>query len=390
MKNVDLREFKDFNDGHLKKMHAQHPNIQFLKLSGPINEWPEIKHLKSIKIEILNDASCVNLATQCPQLQDIDIPLTQITNIGLEAIAEKCSDLQKLVTNSTDIDDQGVRLIINSCPHLKKLCVESTKITSKAIENLSQKCPNISELNFEGCNLDDHVFEELAQCSNLEDLILSQIPRITNEGLKKLENCKKLKKLHLCWTNIGDEGIQALTKCPIQDLNLRGTKVGDKGITAVASSFSAMEVLCLAQTRISKDAIKELAQLSKLKHLDLFRLPISDVELEAISENCHDLQFVDLSATIVGDKGVKALVENCPGLQVLDLDRTKVGNEGIIAISTNAHNLVELRIACFNLDAAKIAELANCPKLRNVMIPMHQGRLLTTRNDKIIIEEIFL
>lgn len=365
MKDVDLREFKDFNDGHLKELYEKYPEIRSLTINGPIDKWPEMKHLHSITISKIDDASCDNLAAQCPPLQ--------------------------------------------------KFYFDSTTVTSKAIANLAKNCPDISTLHFQNTyRLDDSVFEELVKFSNLKDFELSINTKISDEGLKKLGACKKLEMLNVMWTQMGDNGIEALASCPLQELNLRGTKVGDRGIRTLITNCSDIQVLSLAQLDISKEVVGGLAKFSKLKELDLSSISsVSDKEIETIAENNPGLQVLNLRRTMVGDHGAKAIADHCRGLRHLDLSESEIAdegitrivencqdlhtlnigdsnvlNEGVKAISKNALNLLELNLGGLRiLNPEVIAGLTNCPKLSKIYLHPGKGDLLQERNPKISIQE---
>jgi hypothetical protein len=105
---------------------------------------------------------------------------------------------------------------------------------------------------------------------NVTELVLTNM-ELKAEELAELEGLPKLRCVVLYRTNVGDNALKHLAKCPlIESLNLTSTNVTDEALDALAE-FKSLKYLCLGDVRITPEAVKKLK--------DKFRARKQDVQL---------------------------------------------------------------------------------------------------------------
>ena len=119
--------------------------------------------------------------------------------------------------------------------------------------------------------------------SQLLELKLSR-SFITNETLKRIKGCKKLKKLFLDHTKISDDGIGALIDTKLVYLNLVGTPLTDQCVDNLGSIKTLSNVF-LFGTKISEQGISKLHELNPTLTIDkggytLDQLPSDTIEFK--------------------------------------------------------------------------------------------------------------
>ncbi|MCL7025339.1 hypothetical protein MKW94_004038 [Papaver nudicaule] len=149
-----------------------------------------------------------------PRLKDLDLRFSQITDVGLEALAKCCSSLEKvnlyechLITDSgisgCKLEPEGINAIV-SCGRLKYLSlydlakVEEGFINSEAVMMISKGCPLLKTLNLSYCKgIELEGWEAIGRnCKNLQHLTVYGCNKFCDQGLQALRiGCNKLSKL---------------------------------------------------------------------------------------------------------------------------------------------------------------------------------------------------
>ena len=135
---------------------------------------------------------------------------------------------------------------------------------------------------------------------NVARTLGSKHPRLTDDMLKALAGCRKLKTL-----------------------NLHGNPVGDAGLAHLAS-LPALESIQLGGTQVAGEGLRHLPHLTWLR---LDATPVTDEGLRHVG-NMRNLEQLYLDLTGISDAGLKHL-HGLKKLRVLNLHRTQVTARGV-------------------------------------------------------------
>jgi serine/threonine protein kinase/Leucine-rich repeat (LRR) protein len=149
-------------------------------------------------------------------------------------------------------------------------------------------------------NVTDAGLANCEGCKSVAFINLSGAGNMTDAGLKHFREYKNLKEFHAYNAPMGDQGVEALKDC--ENLN----------------------ILTLAQTRVSNTGLAHLKRMTKLTALSLFNVQaVNDDGLKHLT-GLKNLTSLDLTGTQVTAGGIADLqkaLPNCEILSSLDPDR---------------------------------------------------------------------
>ncbi len=212
---------------------------------------------------------------------------------------------------------------------------------------------------------------------------------VTNEGIKQLATCQNLEELGLENTQIDDAGLEYLKALPrLWSLNLRrSVKLTDRAIDTLVG-FPRLTHLYLLENQFSAEALMKIAQMDRLRLLDLrgcgavnsevlrrlsamehlaaLRLRgynIDDVCLQAVGGFSHLTSFT-LEESPAGNAGLASLAR-LP-LETVTLFRcTAVNDEGLRIVS-QWKKLRSLTLRDMAIRGDFFKELGELPQLRSL------------------------
>jgi hypothetical protein len=136
--------------------------------------------------------------------------------------------------------DDDALMYLQELPILNDLKVPDTKITDVGLARLP---PFLRNLDLKNTRITDAGLKHLAKKKKLEHLDLSGCS-VTDAGLDQLVALKSLYKLNLSQTQITDQGLQCLMGMPgLYELNLKGTQVTDEGVAKFQQAMPNTEVI---------------------------------------------------------------------------------------------------------------------------------------------------
>jgi F-box and leucine-rich repeat protein 1 (S-phase kinase-associated protein 2) len=209
-------------------------------------------------------------------------------------------------------------------------------------------CLGTTNLSFSWCNLNmNNLVQSLAPKFNkIEVLSLRQNrPQLEDGAVEAVaNNCHELKDLDLSRSfRLSDRSLYALADgCPhLTRLNISG-----------CSNFSDSALVHL------------MVCCNELKYLNLCGCvrAVSDRALQAIGQNCNQLQSLNLGwCESITDKGVVCLASGCPNLRALDLcGCILITDESVIALANGCPHLRSLGLYyCQNITDKAMYSLAN-------------------------------
>jgi hypothetical protein len=151
---------------------------------------------------------------------------------------------------------------------------------------------------------------EIGNLSGIVELNLYFAEYVTDEGVAAIKDWKKLRRL-----------------------NLHGTKVGDAGLEHIAG-ISTLESLNVGSTLMTDVGLERLTTLTHLRELTMGGNELSDAGLQALRQ-MRGLQYLDLGGRQGTDKNIWTIA------------MTDAGLEAVLTLT----DLRELRFACTSIGA---------------------------------------
>ncbi|HXJ41300.1 MAG TPA: hypothetical protein VNH18_18605 [Bryobacteraceae bacterium] len=204
---------------------------------------------------------------------------------------------------------------------------------------------HVSGVNLRGTWVGDTDLRRLTELPDLSSLDLS-LTRITDQGMSEIKNLRGITEFSLYFAEyITDEGIAAIKDWKkLRKLNLRGTKIGDTGLEHIAG-LTALESLNVGSTLMTDVGLERLTTLTRLKELSMGGNELGDAGLQALRQ-MHGLIYLDLSGRQGTDKNVWTIA------------MSDVGLDAVMTLT----GLHELRFACnpigVGIEGAKFGEIS--------------------------------
>lgn len=231
------------------------------------------------RMQKLNLAQCVHVTDQGLQaiarslqtLKEINISgCVSVTDIGVMELAQIKSLRSLEMSWCLKITDLGIEALTVR-DKLKTLNINGCQLVTEAGIELISLFPQLEHLNvlntgFAKVCLSDQALEKLSRLVYLESLSIGsvhmQTTRITDSGIKLIsENFPNLKHLTLLWLDISNDAVASLTKLQnLTSLCMRGC------------------------TRVTAEALPQLARIPGLKELNLLHNPWMDINDDALAE----------------------------------------------------------------------------------------------------------
>jgi hypothetical protein len=261
----------------------------------------------------VNDADLRKLA-EFPQLEQIDLSYTKVTDLGLEHLAPLQNVRVLNLRYAENVTDLGVAHL-KQWRSLASLDVRGTKVTSSLFEHVA----SMSRLRFLDVGfsrVNDDLFEKLSSLEQLEHFgiggnkmsgvafpLLKLLP-----GIRVLDVAGQQRTDSGLWSvSITDFNIGEIAEMDqLEQLDVSDSGLTDRGVSQLAA-LKKMRVLNLSGTRVSARGLESLAGLPDLTHLQLSR------------------------NTRIDDRAVPVLLR-LDGLKVLELQETSLTAEGLLQL----------------------------------------------------------
>jgi internalin A len=252
---------------------------------------------------------------QYPDLSNLDLSLTHITDQGMQEIKTLRSVTDFNLYYAEYVTDEGVAAI-KDWKKLKKLNLHGTKAGDTALEHIS----GITTL------------ESLNVGSTL----------MTDVGLERLTSLPNLKELTMGGNELGDAGLQALRQMPaLTYLDLSGRQGNDKNVWTIAmSNMGFRAVLTLKNLRELRFACTSTAVgIEGAKFGEVSTLSVTQDWLEQM-KSLPKLQVLKLQGcNRINDDAVPTMIA-MPALHEADLKGTSVTEQGAAKLRSAKPGLV--------------------------------------------------
>lgn len=297
---------------------------------GTLRAIAELTQLESLILNDFGELHGDDLASLRPlqALQRLEInpsPLADAVLAPLDALPQ----LAKVEFRSTRITDAGLSRLVARHPQLKELNLDGTLLTDRGVESLANLTalksvylvgapaakPRIAPVG--RGSLTDASLLALDESWLLKELYLPQ-GQFTDNGLKALAGLP-LTGLRLdSITSSGPGFDRLLVGRTFQHLELHGPGVTDADLPHLAEHLSSYATLDLSRTAVTDSGMRHLIPLA-IRELDLSATALTDAGLAILATGTGTLSQVNASQTRVTPAGAAAFRAARPDT-TLDID----------------------------------------------------------------------
>jgi internalin A len=240
------------------------------------------------------------LLAQLPQLANLDLSMTRITDRGLQQLKSAPAIVELNLYYAEQITDEGLAAI-KGWKRLKNLNVRGTRITDATLEHAAS-VPTLEVLDVGYAQVTDVGLDHLASLTNLKELALGG-NKLTDAGLQSLRYLTALTRLDLAGLQRTDSGLWSIS-------------LTDSGINAIATLKDLRE-LRLDGMPVSGRSLEKLKTLTNLERLSLQGCKrVGDDAAAVIASSWPALKAVDLKGTAITEEAIAGLRRSKPALRV--------------------------------------------------------------------------
>lgn len=297
-------------------------------------------------------------------LKKLDLSLTYVSDAGAEAIGT-LTQLEELNLFTAEFITDAAVAFLRSNTNLRVLNLRGTDVTDTSLEYVGA-LTNLRSLDISFTQISDVGMEHLAPLSQLEALNVGGT-KISGAALHVLKYLPSLKRLSfygtqrrnagVCWapvmTDIELDTIALLAG--LEELNIGdGVALGAPKPAALGPATGEAECRITGGTRITDFGVAKLANLKKLRYLNLSGSVVTGAALKTLAalpnlqrlslwnadgmndsaasgfQSLHSVTSLDLSNTGIGDRTLMALA-TLPHLQRLYISDTAVTSDAVAA-----------------------------------------------------------
>lgn len=349
--------------------------------------------VKAAKMRLAEFASGAKFTEKSGLLTEVSIQDGASLTAEDVAIFGKLHDLEKLqIYNCRAFNDEMASQILG-LEQLTSLAITNSIISDDSVAAIVQAFPNLTELDLSSnTNMSNKVLKLLVPLKKLERLTLIQ-NRFNEINTRQLGKMPELRVLDLRGNmEAGDMTLEVISTLPkLTALKHRTNVASDSGMEYLANA-SELQNLLIQDFKISNRSGMYLAQLKKLRQLEIFRcqgfgsdgvLALKGLKLERLT--LRDLPDVNDSAmelftdlpelkrlylhelSSVGDDGLSNLA-SLKSLELLDIWSISGMSDATVEVIAALPNLKELGIRSTSITDASIDSLLAMPKLQTLTL----------------------
>lgn len=183
----------------------------------------------------------------------------------------------------TDVDDEWLRRHRSGLSGLSdnvELALPRTRITDSGLRHL-QDADNITNMWLSETAITDGGLDALCGCPNLGTLSIDRT-QVTENGLAKLTDFPRLSYLGLDSSQFSDVGTAHLSNCP--GLRWMTLREADDASVARLAQFPALEMIYLDGSGVTDASLPTISSLQKLQILSLLDCEISEAGFESLKQ----------------------------------------------------------------------------------------------------------
>ena len=189
------------------------------------------------------------------------------------------------------VSDLGGSVTRDAQGHVTGVSLRGTWVTDTDLRRITE-FPDLSVLDLSLTHITDQGMQEIKSLPGVTDLSLYFTEYVTDEGLSAIKDWKKLKRLNLHGTKIGDTALEHISGITtLQTLNVGATLMTDVGLERLTNLPNLRE-LTMGANELGDAGLQALRQMPKLTYLDLsgrqgtdknvWTIAMSDTGLDAV------------------------------------------------------------------------------------------------------------
>lgn len=309
---------------------------------------------------------------------------------AMSELKEVASDVKTAGGYVTEVSFRGKETLpegslaqLSQFPKLSSVLLNDVAISDDDLVAIG-KLTSLTNLDLRGCPVSNAGMEHLSGLTNLRVLRLSGSngkTTVDDGGLKPLASLKSLKALLLDFLWVSGDGIQELKGLDkVEELYLAGTLVGDADLAVVVETFPKLKKLRVSKlsqvtgeglshvkkldqlidldlsenSALFDDGMTHLSGMTKLKRLNLWRVPLTDVGVADLAP-LTNLEWLNLDNTQLSDAGLDHLA-GMDKLTFLHLGSTYVTDAGLSKLA-GLKSLKDLKLTRTAVTEDGVAEL---------------------------------
>lgn len=224
--------------------------------------------------------------------------------------------------------------LLTEFPRLKDVSLWAA-LTDDGMTHIAN-LPKLRSLSLHGTNV---TADGLARLRSANDFVVLNLDYANPEMLVALRTLPNLQQLGVARSSITSADLAHMANLSkLRQLEiLECPAVGDDGMQHLAN-LTNLESLVLLRTSVSDDGLRHLRELRRIKSLHLQGTSVSDAGMDYLAE-MSQLTELFLGHTQVGDAGLKSLAQ-LDALEYLDLTGSKVTDAGMTHVAKRVSSIV--------------------------------------------------
>ena len=213
-------------------------------------------------------------------LESLNIISTKFNDDWMPSLA-KLTNLKALrFTNNGKLTDAGMAQLAG-LKNLENFSFVGTQMTGKAYAQF-EGFAKLTRVSHRGSSIDDEGLRQLCDhLPNLESISLAHA-KFTDAGAPHLAKLTKLKGLELGTSKATPQALKAITKLPLESLQL-GEGFESVACIAIVKDIASLRRLTLTNAQALTDAdLLVIAGLTQLDHLEIGKMPLPDERIPAL------------------------------------------------------------------------------------------------------------
>jgi hypothetical protein len=179
--------------------------------------------------------------------------------------------------NNKQLNDDELKHL-EGLTNLVNLRLEATPIGDAGIAHVKDLV-NLARLLINTTKVTDAGMVTVGGLRNLNELVLSNLPSVTNTGLESLKDLKNLRILYLANSRITDAGVASLKNFPqLEILGLNFTATTDAALDDLRA-LPRLRTLDLSDSKVTEAGLPKLYPLQSLRELKLRNIKVSDAAI---------------------------------------------------------------------------------------------------------------
>lgn len=290
-----------------------------------------------------------------PTLELSYLPIDGVTLVDGDLALLKGRNVEVLsVINQRGLKDAAFQYL--KVLPIRRLLASYTEITDEALRHIGQ-LKELESLDIDGCQgVTSDGLKYICDLPNLRSLHLKHIRKLDDRVAPYLSKMKKLERVLLESTRVGDETLKAIENLPIGEIRLGDcNNVTDRGLESLAR-LRDTHVIDVGSKHVTHEGFARLA--NRFDNIIRVRL-----------DGC----------TRIGDRTAALVARRYPHLVELQLSGSCITAAGIKEVAKLAE-LRELRLASLDLKDEDLLPLLKMPRLK--ILDLTDDRLITDKTAK--------